>query len=530
MCIGISMGRKKIPYLPWIRSILFVFLLPALVYPFKTSSADKFFQPDILFSVDALSIEQSGISQWIELKYPFLREWAEGLDENFKSSLEMYEAMGLDEDDFSFFSFRLDGLDTLNEANSTGALSLSQVFLEMNLCAEKPMDLHCFINWLEAELASEIRSPKAFKEILFDKWMNDTELRFTLDLQKLDSLNEVNSIDTVSIDNNFSFEINVEGNRTRIIGFSRNPFGREFMNLENFEQVSLLSQLDPYRQITIYLKIPEMMNGNHLVDQQEGTPFNSVIEGMDEIACGARFRDSSVSFQLMISCKHDSVASALGALLQGSLGMAQLGLMENPEARAQLDLIHKVEINSNANLVEVILELTSEELGKVITAHLSSLAPKPVPKLHTTGPKTLQGKQAPQFQLPTLSDGIFSLSSLRGKVVVLDFWATWCRPCHTILPILDKVSTRYTTSEFCLMSINQEEDKETISDFLTRYGLENIPVALDLDGKISEPYQVKGIPQTVIINQQGRVEKIWVGFSPFLENDLIAEIDQLLGR
>ena len=309
MCTGISMGRKKIPYLPWIRSILFVFLITALVYPYKTSSADKFSQPDILFSVDALSIEQSGISQWIEEKYPFLREWAEGLDENFKSSLEMYEAMGLDEDDFSFFSFRLDGLDTLNEANRTGALSLSQVFLEMNLWAEKPMDLDGFINWLEAELASEIRSPKAIKEILFDKWMNDTELRFTLDLQKLDSLNEGNSIDAVSIDNNFSFEINVEGNRTRISGFSRNPFGREFMNLENFEQVSLLSQLDPDRQINLYFKIPEMMNGNHLVDQQEGNPFNSVIEGMDEIACGARFRDSSVSFQLMISCKHDSVAS-----------------------------------------------------------------------------------------------------------------------------------------------------------------------------------------------------------------------------
>ena len=118
---------------------------------------------------------------------------------------------------------------------------------------------------------------------------------------------------------------------------------------------------------------------------------------------------------------------------------------------------------------------------------------------------------------------------IQGKVLV-DFWASWCRPCRTVLPILDKVNSRYTTSEFCLMSINQEEAKETIADFLTRYGLENIPVALDLDGKISDAYQVKGIPQTVIINQQGHVEKIWVGFSPFLENDLIAEIDQLLGR
>ena len=529
MFTGIGMGRKKIPYLPSICSTLFTFFLTAVVYPYKTSSADKLSQPDILFSVDALRIEQSGIAQWIEQKYPFLSELAEGLDEDLKSALEMYEAMGLDEDDFSIFSFRLDGLDTLNDANNTGPLSSSQIVLEMNLWAEKPMDLDGFTNWLEAELATEIRSPKAIKNILLDKWMNDSELRFTIDLQKLDSLCEGNSINAVSIDNNFSVEINVEGNRTRISGFSNNPLGREFMNLENFEQVSLLAQLDPDRQVTLYLKIPEMINGNHLLEQ-EGSPFNSVIEGVDEIAWGASFLNSSVSIQLMISCKDDSVASTFQALLQGSFGMAQLGLTENPDSRTLLDLIQKVEINTNANFVEVILELTSEELGKVISAHLSSLAPKPVPKLHTTGPKTLQGKQAPKFHLLTLSDGNFSLSSLSGKVVVLDFWASWCRPCRTILPILDKVSTKYTASEFCLMTINQEESKETISDFINRYDLENIPVALDSDGEISAQYKVKGIPQTVIINQQGHVEKIWVGFSPFLENDLIAEIDQLLGR
>ena len=73
---------------------------------------------------------------------------------------------------------------------------------------------------------------------------------------------------------------------------------------------------------------------------------------------------------------------------------------------------------------------------------------------------------------------------------------------------------------------NQEE----ISDFLTRYDLENLPVAMDLDGKISKQYQVQGIPQTVIINQEGKVEKVWIGFSPFLENDLVGEIDDLLAR
>ena len=195
----------------------------AVVYPFRSSSAGTISRPDILFSVDALSIEQSGISQWMEQKYPFLREWAEGLDEDFKSPLKVYEAMGLDEDDFSFFSFRLDDLDSLNEADSTGSLSLSQIFLEMNLWAEKPMDLESFMNWFENELASEFRSKKAVKSILVDKLINDTQLRFTLDLQELDFVSGGNSQDSVSFDNNFSVHIDIEANRTRIRVFCPIP-------------------------------------------------------------------------------------------------------------------------------------------------------------------------------------------------------------------------------------------------------------------------------------------------------------------
>jgi len=530
MFIDSNMSCKKSCTLRWIRSICIISILCCVCYPSTIASANKVSRPDILFSVDALSIEQSGISKWVEEKYPFLREWAEGLDEDFKSHLEVYEAMGLDEEDFSFFSFRLDGLDLLNEANSTGQLSLSQIFLEMNLWAEKPMDLKSFINWLENELASEFRSKKGVKSILVDKWMNDTQLRFAVDLQKLDSISGGNSQDSVSLDSNFSIHINLEENRTRIRGFLDNQIDRKLMKLENFEQVSLLSQLQPDRQMSFYLKVHEFITSNFLAGDQAESPFAALIEGIEEIAWGSSFRDDSVSFQLLVSCKEDAVASTLGSLLQGSLGMAQLGLMEDAEARVLLDLIRKTKIEPDAKAVRVSMEVTSEELGQVISGQLSSRAPAPTLSLHASGPKAMRGKDAPEVLLSTVSDGEFSLLAQKGKVVVLDFWASWCRPCRTALPILSEVSTRYPASEFCLMTINQEETKEEISDFLTRYDLENLPVAMDLDGKISKQYQVQGIPQTVIINQEGKVEKVWVGFSPFLENDLIAEIDELLAR
>ena len=81
------------------------------------------------------------------------------------------------------------------------------------------MDLESFIIWLENELASEFRSKKAVKSILVDRWMNDTQLRFAVDLQKLDSISGGNSEDSVSLDSNFSVHINLEANKTRIRGF-----------------------------------------------------------------------------------------------------------------------------------------------------------------------------------------------------------------------------------------------------------------------------------------------------------------------
>ena len=106
MFIDSNMSCKKSCTLSWIRSICIVSFLCSVGYPGTIALANDVSRPDILFSVDTLSIEQSGISKWVEDKYPFLREWAEELDEDFKSPLEVYEAMGLNEEDFSFFSFR----------------------------------------------------------------------------------------------------------------------------------------------------------------------------------------------------------------------------------------------------------------------------------------------------------------------------------------------------------------------------------------------------------------------------------------
>ena len=141
---------------------------------------------------------------------------------------------------------------------------------------------------------------------------------------------------------------------------------------------------------------------------------------------------------------------------------------------------------------------------------------EPPLKLYESGPKALKGKDAPEVLLPTLSDKIFHWFPKRegcgtkflGKLVsVLSISIT-----HFI-----RRSSKYPKSQFCLMTINQKENKEEILNFLNRYDLKSLPVAMDLDGESSKAYQVKGIPQMVIINQEGKVERFGLGF-PFLEN------------
>ena len=495
----------------------------------QAKSTDPISSPDLFFSVDGHIIEQSGISKKIEAKYPFLLEWAKTLNHDLNNSADIYDAIGLSPDDFTRFSFRLGGLNSIYEASSVDVISLSQIYLEMNLEAQAPMDLSGFMNWLEAELASELKSKKAVTKILFDQVMDANQLQFTIDLKELHALPVGNSQDVISLDSNFSVHISSDNNQTNIRGGLTTPVDYSLTEIGAFEKNSLLSKLAPDRQVSFYFKIPEF-SSNYLPQSKDENPFSPLIEGVSEVVWGASFRDDSVLFQLIVACKENSVATALEGLFQGSLGMVQLGLMEDPTARNMLDLVQKVEVQTKDNLIEIRIELTEKELEKLISNQLSSAAPTPQLQLHTSGPKSMQGKAAPSVLLPTFSGKEFLLFSKRGKVVVLDFWASWSRPCRTALPILMKVQSGYALSEFCLMTINQAESQEEISDFLSSYDLGGLPVAMDLNGEISKKYHVQGMPHTVIINQLGEIEKVWVGFSPFLEKDLVKEINRILGK
>ena len=132
----------------------------------------------------------------------------------------------------------------------------------------------------------------------------------------------------------------------------------------------------------------------------------------------------------------------------------------------------------------------------------------------TSDKSTQASGPAANFTLASLDGQNTSLSSLRGKVVVLDFWATWCPPCRRSLPHLQKMSAdpELKNKGLVVLAINQQEEVSKIRPFLEQEHY-TFNVLRDTDGAVSRAYNVEGIPTTVIIGRDGNVRNVFVGFA-----------------
>ena len=146
----------------------------------------------------------------------------------------------------------------------------------------------------------------------------------------------------------------------------------------------------------------------------------------------------------------------------------------------------------------------------------------------TSSPEALIGGEAPGFSTPTLGGKAVSLSDLRGKVVVLDFWATWCGPCGRALPMLENVAEYFADKPVAIMGVNLDRGgTDGVAKFVQKNGL-TFPQALDSDGSISNRYVVNVIPTSFVIDQEGIVRHVHIGFDPQYEETLKKEIGALL--
>jgi peroxiredoxin len=163
-------------------------------------------------------------------------------------------------------------------------------------------------------------------------------------------------------------------------------------------------------------------------------------------------------------------------------------------------------------------------IGRLLGALAAALAVLSAPL--ASGAVATQGS-APDFTLKSMSGPNLRLAEQRGRVVMVNFWATWCGPCRQEMPQLDRLYQKYKSSGFVLLGVNVDEDVRKATDVAAKLGV-TFPVLLDTDKAVSKLYDLSTMPSTVIIDRDGKVRYLHRGYLAGYEDNYDKQIRELL--
>ena len=126
-------------------------------------------------------------------------------------------------------------------------------------------------------------------------------------------------------------------------------------------------------------------------------------------------------------------------------------------------------------------------------------------------------------------NGVIKLDSLKGKVIYLDFWASWCAPCKKSFPWLNEIQTKYEKQGFKVIAVNLDKDQELAKRFLKHHPAKFL-IGYDPEGKIAIQLKVQGMPSSFLIDRKGNIVSSHVGFKEKNIKSLEAEIENLLSK
>lgn len=152
------------------------------------------------------------------------------------------------------------------------------------------------------------------------------------------------------------------------------------------------------------------------------------------------------------------------------------------------------------------------------------------PLSHTLTPAEA-GTPAPPLRLKDIEGRSHDIATLKGKVVLVNFWATWCPPCRREMPSMDRLARKLTGEDFVVLAVDVGEDADTVEAFLSQLdGGHAFPILLDTHGRTMRAWGTGGLPTTYLVDRQGRIAYTAVGGREFDHPDIERTVRELLAR
>ncbi len=172
------------------------------------------------------------------------------------------------------------------------------------------------------------------------------------------------------------------------------------------------------------------------------------------------------------------------------------------------------------SLLMILLVLTVVGCGSTSTPEPTPLPPTatPVVTVETATPASNASSAssgnanaipAPDFTLQTLDGESVSLSDYRGKLVMINFWASWCPPCNSEMPDLQRYYEQHQDDDFIILGVNYQDTPDKVQAFVEKYGV-TFPILLDSDGRVANLFGVQGLPTSFFVDKEGNV----LGYQP----------------
>ncbi|NOY97760.1 MAG: TlpA family protein disulfide reductase [Chloroflexi bacterium] len=143
-------------------------------------------------------------------------------------------------------------------------------------------------------------------------------------------------------------------------------------------------------------------------------------------------------------------------------------------------------------------------------------------------PAPQKGFLTPEFTLQTLDGKSATISDLRGQVVLINFWASWCPPCRAEMPAIQNTYEEYREQGFTVLAVNMtaQDQLSDVTQFVSEYSL-TFPILLDPDGSVAQTYQVRSLPTSFFVGRDGVIREVVIG-GPMAEALIRSRVEELV--